>query len=179
MDVRRAADWNRKVCSFLMATYLSRTQVPMRGREQVTGPPQTYLGRGRDMRTWAAFILAPLLVPVIAVVWLPNIWTLWVAIVVGYGGILTLGLPLFFALRTVGWTSGWIAAPLGALCGMVMWMITAPLLAFLLDEGLSGAYAAIIDPQWRSGLWPSAAIGATVGTAFWLIARPDRAQISN
>jgi hypothetical protein len=136
------------------------------------------------VRTFLGFIIAPLAVPLLGAIWIPNPLVLFAAIPVGYGGMAILGLPLYFGLRGMGWTSGWIAAPLGALCGMVTWVVTIALLGLLPypgfrgDGGFRGAYAAINDIRWEN-LWPCAGIGATVAIMFWLIARPGRPRMSN
>jgi hypothetical protein len=140
---------------------------------------QVVARRGSIVRARLAFVLAPLWVPVIAVIWMPSVTVLWISVVVGYGGMLILGLPIFLALRANGWTGGWIAVPVGVLCGMAMWMVTGALFALLLGQGLSGAYATMTDPGWRRGLLTAAVIGVAATVTFWLIARPDRPRSSN
>ena len=126
-------------------------------------------------RIGLAFIIAPALVPIFAIVWLPNALVVIVAGIAAYGGMTIIGLPVYLALRMRGWTALWVAILIGFVSGVVIWFAVGAMIALLLGERLAGAIAALRDPAWRSGaIWPSATIGAVVATTFWLIARPDR-----
>ena len=128
------------------------------------------------MRTALAFIVAPLLVPVVAVIQTPNAIAFTIALIVGYGGMLALGPPILVALRALGWTSGWLAAPIGVLCGMTLWIVTGFFFALSLGASWSQACASAVELQWLDRIWTAAGIGAAVAITFWLIARPDRPQ---
>jgi hypothetical protein len=57
---------------------------------------------------------------------------------------------------------------------MVMWLVFSALFALMLGEGTLGVHLTLTDANMLKGLiWPGGVLGAVVGAAFWLIARPD------
>jgi hypothetical protein len=129
-----------------------------------------------------AFLVAPFVAPVLLIPYIRSMTTTstWfvfafiVSTVVAYAGVFAFGVPAYFVLRSRNWTALWIACLLGAVVGVVVWLIFSAAFALLLDEGIAGVRLALTDPSTLKGvIWPGAVVGAVVGAAFWLIARPD------
>src|SRR5207253_493553 len=96
-----------------------------------------------------------------------------ISVVVAYIGVVVLGVPAYLFLRARGWTSFWVAPVLGFAVGAVMWLVFSAAFALALDQGIAGVRSSLSDPGTLSGvLWPGGIVGAAVGVAFWLIARP-------
>ncbi len=136
-----------------------------------------------NVRSWVAFVIAPLAVPVIASLtaryfdatqdWLNVIVS--ISLMAGYLGTFLIGLPLYLLLRAFNLTAFWLAPAIGFVVGFAMTYLVA------LSLG--------VEPEMvRSGFWSrtlfGAAIqfggpaGAVVGALLWLIARPDRQRRS-
>ena len=121
------------------------------------------------VRTSLAFLVAPLVVPLICVViasieaWSRRVpaepapeWLTLVATFSGlyaYLGVIIFGAPIYLALRVYKLTELWIALVVGFVVG-----------------------AALVFPMFGAvpGLAIGGPLGAIVGAAFWLIDRPDR-----
>jgi hypothetical protein len=134
-------------------------------------------------RTLIALLVAPLVVPILLFAYLrglltTNFWLafgLLISVVVAYIGMVVLGVPAYLFLRARGWTSFWVAPVLGFAVGAVMWLVFSAAFALALDQGIAGVRSSLSDPGTLSGvLWPGGIVGAAVGVAFWLIARPGR-----
>jgi hypothetical protein len=139
-------------------------------------------------RTFAAFIIAPLWVPLTASVYAPlamfpypeqRHWVLITTLISAfftYLGVLGLGVPAFLFLRSRKMTALWIACVAGIVVGTVMWTVFVVCFALSLD-GLEGARQAFTQTPTSvhlAGFIAPALLGLIVGTTFWLIARPDR-----
>jgi len=119
----------------------------------------------RELRELLAFMLAPLVVPLVVTLDL-RLWEggsigFFIAVIatmVGYVGTLMIGLPLYLLLRNRNATAFLLAPVFGAVIGAVaarlVWSV------FGLDRPS--------DSFGFGGL-----TGAAVGTVLWLIARPD------
>ncbi len=140
-------------------------------------------------RSTAAFLIAPLWVPLIVVpyalfVIFPHpAQHLWVAVagllstVFTYLGVGVIGLPVFRFLRSRNWTAIWIAGVAGFVIGAAMWLVFLVFFILFLGEGFGGVASAAQD--WRNHaafLWLPGALGTLVGLTLWVIARPDRAN---
>ena len=134
-------------------------------------------------RTLIALFIAPLVVPILLFPYLrglltTNFWLafgLLVSVIFAYIGVVLLGIPAYLFLRARGWTSFWVAPFLGFAVGAVMWLVFSAVFALALDQGIAGVRSSLSDPGTLSGvLWPGGIVGAAVGVAFWLIARPGR-----
>jgi hypothetical protein len=139
-------------------------------------------------RSAAAFILAPLCVP-LTVAPFASLFlfpdpaqTPWVVIttiisaIFTYLGVFVLGLPAFLFLRSRGWTDLWVAAIAGFLIGIVTWIAFMICLVLFLGEGLRGIGQALLDatPAHLTVILLPGSLGTVIGTSLWLIARPDR-----
>jgi hypothetical protein len=122
-------------------------------------------------RLIAAFGLAPLIVPVAVFIAFLNsqddlLWPLSLAMIgagLAYGGVVILGIPMFWIMRAGRCLFLWAAIAAGFVGGMLTWYGFSALTS--LDAGLFP-----LRPLWIwPGLW-----GAAVGAAMWLIVRPDR-----
>ena len=130
-----------------------------------------------------AFVVAPLLVPILLAHYLYTLaanetWfmvALMFSVAIAHGGTFILGVPIYLLMRARNWTSFWIAPLLGFFAAGFMWLGFAALLALLLDQGMSGVRVVLTNPHGLSDvMWPFGPLGAIVGMAFWLIARPDK-----
>src|SRR5262245_18094011 len=138
----------------------------------------------------AAFVLAPLIVPLLmSALAIPILreepslyWrVLIIAATVSYTGLILVGAPAYVGFRSVGWTAFWIAPLVGFVVGVI---IAIGLIALFLAAARSGTLNYILGtnveissttdegPPWA--LIVPGVIGAVVGTALWLIGRPDR-----
>jgi hypothetical protein len=126
---------------------------------------------GREL---LAFLLAPLVVPFLAVMLLPALGVLaWpFGIAAGYVGMIIFGIPTFLFLRRRKWASIWLAGGLGFVFGGIMWLVVFSLFVISLNEGIA-AVRMVVTERWHD-LWIGGLIGMPVGIIFWLIARPDR-----
>ena len=133
------------------------------------------------MRVPMAFLVAPLAVPLLAVLVLelplsePYIVTfLFIITFVTYAGVVIFGIPTYLVLRSGKWTNFWIAPIVGFIVGMVMWYVTFALFEIVLGHTWSYALSSVAAAdEWVKALRFGAPAGAAVGTIFWLIARPD------
>jgi hypothetical protein len=138
-------------------------------------------------RSVAAFLIAPLWVPLIVVPYTLFVifpypaQHLWVAVagllstVFTYLGVGLIGLPVFRFLRSRNWTVIWIASVAGFVIGSAMWLVFTVIFILSLGESFSGVASATQD--WRNQaafLWLPGALGTLVGLTLWAIARPDR-----
>src|SRR6266481_2710874 len=147
-----------------------------------------------------AFLLAPLIVPVLTSALalpvlreVPSLY--WLGLVtaaaVSYAGAVLAGAPAYVALRSGGWTAFWIAPLVGFVVGVIMAIGLVALFPVAVQSGaLSYILEMFTDPGevvtaniqiWSTNVdSPPAALigpgilGALVGTALWLIGRPDR-----
>jgi|SRR5262245_3691146 len=140
----------------------------------------------------AAFVLAPLIVPLLmSALAIPILreepslyWrVLIIAATVSYTGLILVGAPAYVGFRSVGWTAFWIAPLVGFVVGVI---IAIGLIALFLAAARSGTLNYILGtnveissttdegqgPPWA--LIVPGVIGAVVGMALWLIGRPDR-----
>jgi hypothetical protein len=133
-------------------------------------------------RTAIAFFVAPLAATMLLVPYIHSmkaapslfVFALEISLVVAYGGSVIFGIPAYLLLRAHNWTAFWIAPLVGFLIGMVMWLVFSALFALMLGEGTLGVHLTLTDANMLKGLiWPGGVLGAVVGAAFWLIARPD------
>jgi hypothetical protein len=151
----------------------------------------------------AAFLLAPLIVPLLtSALVLPVLGEVpslyWLGLVtaaaVSYAGAVLAGAPAYAALRSGGWTAFWIAPLVGFVVGVIMAIgliglfpaaVQSGALSYILEMFPDAAHPGeivIANPQiWSTSAdSPPAALigpgmlGALVGTALWLIGRPDR-----
>jgi hypothetical protein len=119
----------------------------------------------------AAFGLAPLIVPASVFIAFLNfqdglLWPLSLAMIgagLAYGGVVILGMPMFWIMRARRWLFLWAAIAAGFFAGMLTWYGFSALTS-------SGAGLFPLRPLW---IWPGVC-GAAVGAAMWLIVRPDR-----
>lgn len=119
-------------------------------------------------RTWIAFMVAPLVVPFMVMVYFGSFGPalpLWLFIgfissFYTYAGVFILGAPIYLLLRACKLTAVWIAPVAGALVGGV---VVGGLVA--VEKGLMYGV--------HLGEMIGAPSGAMVGLVFWLIARPD------
>jgi hypothetical protein len=134
-------------------------------------------------RKLIAFLVAPLVVPVLMFPYLDGLTTtsfwlgfaLAISVIITYVGTVVLGVPGYMLLRGRNWTSLWIAPLLGFAIGAFMWLVFHTAFVLLLDQGMSGVRSALANPStWEGALWPGGIAGAVVGATLWLIARPDR-----
>jgi len=150
----------------------------------------------------AAFLLAPLIVPLltgaIALPLLRDVPSLYVlgliiAAAVSYAGAALVGAPAYVALRSVRWTAFWIAPAVGFVVGVIVAIgFSAVLPAVMQSDALSYILQMLPDMgeviitrniQFGStivdgppfALIGAGLLGALVGTVLWLIGRPDRA----
>lgn len=135
-----------------------------------------------------AFIIAPLIAPVLLFPYLrelttTNVWlafALVITVIVAYVGAVVLGVPAYLFLRARNCTSFWMAATLGFAIGAAMWLVFSAAFALMLDQGVAGVRSSLADPGTLRGiLWPGGIAGAAAGMAFWLIARPDKAAANS
>ena len=129
-----------------------------------------------------AFLVAPLVVPLLAVLFLdpplsePSI----VGILFGvtfatYVGVAAFGIPTFLFLRSRQWTEFWVALVAGFIIGTTMWYVGVGLFALSLGNRLSDVLSRrLTADEWSMALRVGALAGAAVGAILWLIARPDR-----
>jgi len=149
----------------------------------------------------AAFLLAPLIVPVVtgALAFpllrdVPCLYSLglMIAAAVSYAGAALAGAPAYVALRSVSWTAFWIAPVVGFVVGAIVAIAFGAVLPAALR---SGALSYILEMLSNIGeviitcnvqIWSTTVegppfefigaglLGALVGTVLWLIGRPDR-----
>ena len=149
----------------------------------------------------AAFLLAPLIVPllmgVIALPLLRDVPCLYalgllMAAAVSYVGAALAGAPAYAALRSVGWTAFWIAPVVGFVFGVIAAIGLSAVLPAVLQSGtlsyiltkLPDIGDVVINCNVQIGstiiegppfeLIGPGILGALVGTVLWLIGRPDR-----
>src|SRR5258707_621789 len=99
----------------------------------------------RVFRYFAAFVLAPLAVPLLLLPWLlyGKLALRWVltSMVIGalvsYTGTLVFGMPVFFLFRRLGYKSVWVAVIVGFSIGAVMWLVFFVLASLSWDPSLS------------------------------------------
>jgi hypothetical protein len=133
-------------------------------------------------RTPIAFLVAPLVVPFLAVVVLdtplsdPSIVLLLVMVTFAtYVGVAAFGIPTFLFLRSRQWTGFWVALAAGFIIGTVMWYVGVSLFSLSLGNRLSDVLSSLLTAdEWSKALRVGALAGAAVGAILWLIARPDR-----
>jgi hypothetical protein len=134
-------------------------------------------------RRTVAFFVAPLAVPLFALVWsfsghLALGWRLTmmaIAAFLGYGGTLAFGIPAYRFLSARRLTAAWIAGVVGLAIGALMWLVFLVLFPLSLGQGLSGVRLGMANFHIVADTaWPGGVLGAVVGALFWVIARPDR-----
>ena len=132
------------------------------------------------MRHAAAFLVAPLWVPLVAMTYTaadgpqpPNGTGL---MLIGFFGAIgayvimtVVGIPAYVVMRWRNWTAPWIAMAAGFVTGVVMWNLFA--IYFL--GGWTYAAKTLSASNHVIDLIP-AAVGALVAATAWLIVRPDR-----
>ncbi len=132
------------------------------------------------MRHAAAFLVAPLWVPLVAMTYTaidgpqpPNATGLQLIAVLGAIGswiiMAVAGVPAYLVMRWRNWTGLWIAIAAGFVTGIVAWNLFA--VYFL--GGWTYGVKALGRSNHLIDLLP-AAIGALVAATAWLIVRPDR-----
>lgn len=143
-------------------------------------------------KTAIGFLVAPLWVPV-AVGTYAALYLFpqpeqshWIAIatvisaIFGYAGTFVLGLPALLVLRSCGQTAAWISIAGGLIGGILTWTVFG--IVFGLSLGNSMRFIIInIQDQFTKNiefLLQPGLLGALVGLTWWLIARPDRSNIS-
>jgi hypothetical protein len=137
-----------------------------------------------NVRTPIAFLVAPLVVPLIVAAYVPIRFphdpaaatAVPLSVFVSYFGAVIFGVPTYLFLRARQLTAFWIASVAGFIVGVMMWYVFFALLGLSLGNGLSDVAAALSTPRYMlpNALKASGPLGALVGTILWLIARPDR-----
>src|SRR5262249_47792087 len=133
------------------------------------------------------FLIAPLWVPAIAAGWTTFILaseaprslisiTAAIAGVLGYGGALVIGIPLYLVMRARERTAFWIALVAGfcARPGTRLVCVGALSLRFR-GSWMLVVHDPVIDMPPAGAAVPCGVVGIIVGATLWLIARPDRA----
>jgi hypothetical protein len=128
------------------------------------------------MRSALAFLIAPLVVPapyVISAIYYslvdqwpaPSFLTFLAGItaLITYGGVISLGIPAYLLLRSLGLTAFWIAPVTGFIVGAITDCVA---IVYLLPPALADQ---LLREMTSAGVY-----GAVVGVILWLIARPDR-----
>lgn len=123
-------------------------------------------------RTWKAFALAPLVVPLLVTLKFgfagaPGSVATYVApivLAIAYIGTFLFGLPLYLLLRALRLTTFWLAPVVGFLIGIVTMLL---FLAIIGERNVD-----MLTEATREGGAP----GAVVGALLWLIGRPDRQE---
>jgi len=134
-----------------------------------------------------AFLVAPLWVPVANAPYAVSMspypeqrhqvyFTIIIAAIFAYGGVLTLGMPAFLILRARKRPAFWIAPVVGFCAGVLTCSIFLILFSLSLGYSLTHAWHALAAQaaDWSSPFFPTGGLGAVVGTTLWLIAGPDR-----
>jgi hypothetical protein len=127
------------------------------------------------MRSVLAFLIAPLVVPApyaVSAIYYSLIdrwgapWFLFIAgimALITYAGVISLGIPAYLLLRSLGLTAFWIAPVTGFIVGAITdWVAIVCFLPPAPADQLLRAMAS-------AGVY-----GAVVGAILWLIARPYR-----
>ena len=135
-------------------------------------------------RTITAFMTAPLVVPVIMVLYfdaeLSSQWLLIspIALMFSYLGTVVFGIPVYLLFRRHGWVSIWHILGMSIVGGWLLWAIFWLLfgLSFGYDAKSASALAGSTLSNIKPYFWPIGVAGAVYGLVFWLIARPDRAR---
>jgi len=134
------------------------------------------------LRVVVAFLVAPLVVPIFAVVYFRGllfdsfvvVMVLSLSTIAACAGTLLFGVPAYFLLRSRNWTAFWLAAALGFIAGGLTWWVFSGVR--VMEDSLG------FKPVWDLNLmveafWPFGPVGAVVGSLLWFIARPDRATV--
>lgn len=129
-----------------------------------------------------AFLVAPLVVPLLAVLVLdaplsdPSIVALLIVVTFAtYVGVAAFGVPTFLLMRSRQWTEFWMALTAGFIIGTVMWYVGSSLFHFSLGSRLSDVLSSLgTAAEWSMALRVGAVAGTAVAAIVWLIARPDR-----
>lgn len=141
-------------------------------------PAEGYLKTMTMARAVIAFLVAPLVVPILTTIELRELLSypamaglmLLFSTVTAYVGTFLFGIPTYLFLRTRRWTAFWRAPVLGFVGGGLAWWL------FKSVPMTGSTFHFNPDPSLlRSVLWPFGPLGAVVGSLLWLIARPDRA----
>ncbi len=134
-----------------------------------------------EARTLLAFVVAPLVVPLISTVYfrvrLANMafpYTFITSTLVAYLGSLAFGLPIYRFLRARKLTAFWIAPVAGFIAGAMMWYVFLALFGLLFGYSISYVLSGLGSRELPDALRLGGISGASVGTIFWLLARPDR-----
>lgn len=127
----------------------------------------------RSARVLAAFIVTPLVPPVLAFL-LSNsrdgAWVAKFALPFSIATTLVIALPLHMLFRKLEWASVWAYMLIGACCGVAAVM-------FLFASTVMNAFAMHAQEPWTSIAALSVifgVLGCLSGLVFWLVARPDR-----
>lgn len=143
------------------------------------------------LRTFAAFLIAPLWVPLLLYpyalfVMLPYAGqqrgiVVIVGLIFSYGGVLLFGLPAFLYLRSRNLTAPWIAVALGFAVGPIVWLMFLFLFGLALGLGVRLSLDTLLS-EWTLQkvmmLGVPGLLGALIGITLWAIARPDRPRAS-
>jgi Zn-dependent protease with chaperone function len=126
-------------------------------------------------RTPIAFLVAPVAVPILAVVFLqPPLHDIGVAFIivvswfVAYVGVFVFGLPVYRFMLARNATTFWIAPAVGFVVGAIMYWVTLALVGLMFGAKDLGRPDDISDALKLGGV-----AGAAVGAVLWVIARPD------
>jgi hypothetical protein len=134
------------------------------------------------LRRALAFLLTPMLVPILLYRWISELmgspaWikvVLVIATVSAYAGVLVFGVPLLLFLWKGRTRNAWATCVAGLFVGMVSWLLFAAMFPVMLGQEFQGIALSLSDPKMLSGVfWPGELSGAVVGIAVWLMARPD------
>jgi hypothetical protein len=133
------------------------------------------------MRSVLAFLIAPLVVPapyVISAIYysLVDPWPgpsflmflAGITALITYGGVISLGIPAYLLLRSLGLTAFWIAPVTGFIVGAITDWVA---IVYFLPSALANR---LLREMAFAGVY-----GAVVGVILWLIARPDRQTQAN
>ena len=137
-------------------------------------------------RTITAFMTAPLVVPVIMVLYFdaehPSQWIVIsaIALMFAYLGTIVLGIPVYLLFRSQGWLSIWHIFSVSIIGSWLSWAIFLLLFALSFGYDTKSASELAGSPLSDTKLyfWPVGVTGAIYGLVFWLIARPDRRRSS-
>jgi len=127
----------------------------------------------RSARLLAAFLVTPLVPPVLAFL-ISNsrdgVWVAKFALPFSIVTTLVVALPLHILFSKLEWASVWAYMLIGACCGLVA-------VVFIFAGTVMNAFAAHVPGPWASIAVLSivfGVLGSLSGLVFWLVARPDR-----
>lgn len=144
------------------------------------------------LQTLAAFLIAPLWVPVLMVLFMPykvcdgspqmfcteSYDVVILSLIVAYSGMILFGLPSILLLRSFRKTNFFIAPFVGFVVAAFFWVLLQVAIGVAMGAAPTVAITSLADNFTSSSallvfLWPCLS-GVLVGSTYWIIARPDR-----